>query len=362
MSHRYRLGLVVPSGGSPAMYAPTFFTAAELAAKEMNEAGGVLGRKVELMRIRVGPNALHDHGELFREIERSRPHGLIVCHDSYVREVIINLVGARVPVFYPPIWEGGRQRHGVLCTGDNTPHKTWSSIRWLAENAAATDWSIVGTNYLWPTVTARTMEPWLAQRDWWHGTHLVPYSLLDDLDGDERVVGQLIATVETSDASCVLVLLHGSQLAMFNREFAARGLDEHILRFAPMADETVLLASGPGTTRGLLTAFGEIESELLPVPGRPGFLQRFATLHGPKAPVPTGVTLAGYEGVVVAATVASRAGRLNPTPRDLAMVRNRGFEFDAPTGTVRVERHAVTRPMNLLAVEAFEYSRLAQLS
>lgn len=360
MSGHYRLGLIVPGGGSPAMYTPTFAATAELAAHEINGRGGVLGREIELIPIRVGPNALHELDELTGAIDRTRPHGLVVCHDSHVREVVIDLVAGRAPIYYPPIWEGGRQRPGVICTGDDTEVKVWPAIRWLAENAAATDWMIVGTDYLWPSGTARSVEPLLSRRGWWHGTHLVPYSLLDDLDGDERVVRQLVDAVEASSASCVLVLLHGSQMAMFNREFTARGLDERVLRFAPMADEAVLLASGPDTTRGLLTAFGALDGGL--GPGEAGFLQRYSAFHGKEAPTPTGVTLAGYEGVAVASAVVTGSGLLRPSARELALVRARGFEFDAPTGRVSVRRDSVVRPMDLLAVEGLDYVRLAQLS
>lgn len=354
MSDRYRLGLIVPSGGTPAMYAPSFSTTAELAAHEINERGGVLGREIELVPIGVGPNALHDPGELRAAIERARTHSLVLCHDSHVRELVTELVGGRVPIFYPPIWEGGRHHPGVLCTGDSTETKVWPAIHWLARNAAATDWMIVGTDYLWPTRTARMVEPLLSQRGWWRGTHLAPYSLLEDLDGDERVVHEVIDAIEASAAGCVLVLLHGSQMAMFNREFTARGLDERVLRFAPMADEAVLLASGPETTCGLLTAFGTFE-------GAEGFLESYAALHGRGVPEPTGVTLAGYEGVAVASAVVARSGQLTPSMRDLARVRSQGFAFDLPAGRVELGRGLIKRSMSLLAVEGIDFVHLAQL-
>lgn len=359
MSDRYRLGLVTPAGGTSAMYTPALIATAELAVHEFNQRGGVLGREIELISIRIGPNALHDLPELRLAIDRASLHGLICCHDSHVRELVIDLVDGRFPIFYPPIWEGGQERAGVICTGDNTEVKVWPVIDWLAKNAAATDWMIVGTDYLWPRGTARMVEPLLSRRGWWHGTHLVPYSLMDDLDDDDRVVRQLVDAVEASSASCVLALLHGSQMAMFNREFAARGLDERVLRFAPMADEAVLLASGPETTRGLITAFGSLDGEH--AEGEPTFLDRYAALHGRDFPEPTGITLAGYEGVAVASAIVTQAGTLSPTMVDLARVRAEGFEFDAPTGRVSVGGATLRRPMTLMMADGVELSPFVRL-
>ncbi len=342
------------------MYTPTFAMTAELAMHEFNARGGVLGNEIELVPVKVGPHALRRSDEVTEALERAGADGVIVCHDSNVRELVIDIVRGRAPVFYPPIWEGGAQRAGVICTGEDSGSKTWPAIRWLAENASASDWMIVGTDYRWPSGTARAVEPQLRRRGWWHGTHLVPYSLLDDLDGDERVVRQLVDAVEASTATCVLVLLHGSQMAMFNREFASRGLDERVLRFAPMADESVLLASGPETTRGLLTAFGSLDDGA-PVDER-GFLQRYRELHGALAPTPTGVTLAGYEGVAVASAIALGTGHLRASVDELSSMRSRGFDFEAPTGRVSVRSGSVTRPMKLLSVDGIDLVPLATLS
>jgi len=342
------------------MYTPSFAMTAELAMHETNARGGVLGREVELVPIRVGPHALRQVDELTGALERAQADGIIVCHDSHVRELVIDSLQGRAPVFYPPIWEGGAQRRGVICTGEDSGSKIWPAIRWLAEHASATDWMIVGTDYLWPSGTAIAVEPQLRAMGWWHGTHLVPYSLLDDLDGDERVVRQLVDAVDASSASCVLVLLHGSQMAMFNREFAVRGLDSRVLRFAPMADESVLLASGPETTQGLLTAFGSLRDGAT-VDGR-DFLERYRALHGAIVPTPTGVTLAGYEGVAVACAVVERTGHLRPSSDDLASMREQGFEFEAPTGRVTVRGDLVERPMNLLGVDGIELVHIAALS
>lgn len=315
---------------------------------------------IELVPIRVGPNALHSERELHEAFSGTELHGLVVLHDSHVRELTLDAAGLSVPVYYPPIWEGGRERPGSICTGESPEGKVWPSIEWLAENASATDWMIVGTDYLWPSGTARSVEPLLKRRGWWHGTHLVPYSLMDDLDGDERVVRQLVDAAEASSASCVLVLLHGTQMAMFNREFAVRGLDQHVLRFAPMADESVLLASGPESTQGLLTAFGIIDSDL--PTGSAGFMERHSSLHGGNLPRPTGVTLAGYEGVAVAAAVAREVGHVGVSIAELAQVRARGFAFESPIGRVDVSRSTVRRPIHLLAADGVALTGIARLS
>ncbi len=361
MPDEFRIGLILPGGGSPAMHSPTFQSTAELAAHEVNARGGVLGRAIELTPIKMGPNALHDAEELRTAIAQANPHGLVVLHDSNVREITAQVVGGRIPIYYPAIWEGGCEPSGVICTGESPDGKVWPSIEWLARNAAATDWMIVGTDYLWPSGTVRAIEPRLRRRGWWHGTHLVPYSLLDDLDGDERVVRQLIDAVDSSSASCVLVLLHGTQMAMFNREFAARGLDHRVLRFAPMADEAVLLASGPDSTRGLLTSFGVIDGDRQHV-GEVGFLERYSQFHGGKVPQPTGVTLVGYEGVMVACSIADRLGHIPLSADDLLRVRRAGFAFQAPTGQVRVRGDSILRPLHLLAVDGVELTSLARLS
>ena len=61
-----------------------------------------------------------------------------------------------------------------------------------------------------------------------------------------------------SEADGVLMFLVGSDAVEFNREFVAAGLDVRCIRFSPLMEENMLLATGAENTSGLFASAGRV--------------------------------------------------------------------------------------------------------
>ena len=80
-----RIGLLVPFQGADAIWGPSCQYSAVLAAAEMNEKGGILGRQIELLAADAGgsPEAVVERARDL--VERQGANALIGVHLSSVR-------------------------------------------------------------------------------------------------------------------------------------------------------------------------------------------------------------------------------------------------------------------------------------
>jgi urea transport system substrate-binding protein len=113
-----RVALVVPLSGTLGLIGPGAVNCAALAAREINEAGGILGRAVELRLVDGGRPALEVAIELRTLVRRGEAQAVVGVHSSDVRVALVSALGATVPYVYTPPYEGGERAPGVYlaCT------------------------------------------------------------------------------------------------------------------------------------------------------------------------------------------------------------------------------------------------------
>ena len=78
------------------------------------------------------------------------------------------------------------------------------------------------------------------------------------------------------------MLLVGEDAVLFNRAFAAAGLDARCLRLSTLIDENTLAGSGAESTRGICAAAAYFET--LATPESLDFGWRYTRHFGPEAP------------------------------------------------------------------------------
>ena len=147
-----RVGLAVPLSGPLAMTAPSALDLAGLAAEEVNAAGGVAGRPVELVGVDSGraPEVVAAEAAA---LHRAGAFELLVgFHTSDVHRAVERALppGARY-VFTPP-HEGGARRPGVLRIGQS-PLEQHSAALGGSRSATA------GPPRAAPGVTVRSAPP-----------------------------------------------------------------------------------------------------------------------------------------------------------------------------------------------------------
>ena len=270
-------------------------------------------------------------------------------HISAVRNAVAPRIGGRAPYVYTPLYEGGEHRPEVFLTGETPDRQVLPALRWLRFECSAQSWAIVGDDYVWPRKTARAARRYAADLDAVISSeHFVPLGTTD--------FTATLRAIETRGCDLVLMLLVGDDAVNFNRQFAARELDRACLRFSPLMEENMLLATGADNTRALYSAAGFFET--LPSAYGLEFGRCYNSRFGPHAPVLNSMGESCYEGVKLLAALI-RSARSARVPDVCATSET--VSYEGARGLMRVRDHHVDQPIYLSAADGLEFDVLAQL-
>jgi urea transport system substrate-binding protein len=293
-----RVGLAVPLSGPLAMTAPSALDLAGLAADEVNAAGGVAGRPVELVGLDSGraPEVVAAEAAA---LHRAGAFDLLVgFHTSDVHRAVERALPPGAGYVFTPPHEGGARRPGVLRIGQSPLEQHAAALTWLVQNRRARRWVLLGTDYVWPRAVHRAAQRVLAEV----GGEVVGQALVPFGPGDP---GPLLDLVVRSRADAVLLSLVGRDLVAFNREFARAGLDRRVVRLSGALEENGLYALGGDATGELFACMPSFVAADDDADEHQLALQeRHARRSGPGAPVVCAYARGVYDGVRLAAALA----------------------------------------------------------
>lgn len=321
-----RVGLALPLSGPLAMTAPSALDLAGLAVDEINSAGGVAGRSVELVGVDSGraPEVVAADAAA---LHRAGVFELLVgFHTSDVHRAVERALPAGARYVFTPPHEGGAHRPGVLRIGQSPLQQHAAALTWLVRHRRARRWVLLGTDYVWPRAVHRAAQLVLADA----GAEVVGEALVPFGPGD---AGPLLDLVLRSGADAVLLSLVGRDLVAFNREFARAGLDRRVVRLSGALEENGLYALGGDATGELFACMpsfatadggGADEHQL-------ALQERHARRSGPGAPVACAYARGVYDGVRLAGALAG--GRSLSAARSAPrLARADGLAFRELTG------------------------------
>ncbi|MEU4805409.1 substrate-binding domain-containing protein [Actinosynnema sp. NPDC023587] len=330
-----RIGLLLPLSGALGMTGPSGLLAASLAATELNAAGGVAGRAVELVLVDAGRRP----DEVAREA--SELVGLVDAfvgfHTSDVHRALEAALGGRVPYVFTPPHEGGSRQPGVVLLGDSPGRQLAPAVRWLVAHRRLRRWALVGSDYIWPRAVHRAAAGIVRGL----GAEVVATRLTPfpgpGIDAEGIVAEGIVAALARVRADAVLLSLVGRDLALFNRVFTASPLVGRVVRLSGSLEENGLLAAGGDDTGELYAAMRSFAGQ--GDERRVALAERHRALFGGRAAVLDAYAEGCYDGVHLAAALA-RTGRL--TARDartgtaaLLASTERGAWAGAPSGPPR---------------------------
>lgn len=357
----FRVALALPRRGPAGIFGLECHAAAEMAAAEIDAAGGVAGRSVQFVHVDAGGDPATVAGMIRDLLDAGAVDAVTGWHLSNARQAIARALRGRVPYVYAAAYEGGERSDGVLCSGEVPGDQIIASLRWLRTELRLRRWFIVGNDYVWPRGSALATRAGLAGSDISIlGERFVPLGV-DDPHGWDRVLADIVA----ADAEGVITLLVGSDAVRFNRAFADAGLDAAMTRFSPFTDETVMLASGSAATRNLFISAGWFAglASASAMEFSAGFARAFDLVNGTgpigesTAPQPGTMAETTYSGVHLLAGIATTSV---PTVADA----RRAFDdwgWDSPHGPVDLQRGAARHPVHLAVARGVELDVIARV-
>ena len=145
------VGILHSATGTMAISETGSIQAEKLAIAQINEAGGVLGRKIKVIQ-EDGASDWPTFAEKAKKLlVNDHCAAVMGCWTSASRK-------AALPVFeqyngllyYPTFYEGLEQSKNVIYTGQEATQQILASLDWVAKEKGAKSFFMVGSDYIWP--------------------------------------------------------------------------------------------------------------------------------------------------------------------------------------------------------------------
>ncbi len=321
-----RVGVLHSTSGTLAQSGTALVDATMLAIEEVNEAGGVLGRKVEAV-FRDGrstPDVYAQEAEaLIRDEQVSAIFG---CWTSasrkHVKEVVEKFDHLLI---YSIGYEGLEQSPNIVYNGATPNQQIIPAVRHCFTALGARRFFLVGSDYVFP----RTANEVIRQEVAALGGTIVgeEYRPLGDTD-----FGDIVKKVVEAKPDMILNTIDGDSNRAFFRALRAAGITpERVPTLSFSISEQELRGLDPKDVAGDYAARNYFQS--LQRRENAAFVKRFQARYGAHRVTSDSVE-AAYFGVHLWARAVERAGSDDPRAVRVAI---KGLRFDAPEGQVRID-------------------------
>lgn len=339
-------------GGLYDLSGPFFFSGRQFsrmlrfAVDEVNAAGGLLGRQVEI----VGPDAqtnMQLYSSLTQQLAmRDKVSAVFGGIASSAREVMRPILHrARIPYFWSVNYEGGVCDRNVFSNG-TTPDQTmqkllpYTTAKWGKKiYVLAADFVFGQTCALWAAKVAKDI-----------GAEIVA---TDFFPLDATNFGVTIAKIQAAKPDMILSIIVGANNLSFYRQWAAAGMKDQIpiasTSFGGGGTEPTLLS--PVESNGIVTSFGYYPA--IDTPANKAFVQK---VYGALGPPPEGAVLteasvSTYEAFQMW-VAAVKATNTTETAQVVQWLEgNRTFDLPSGANTIDPATHHNTRPVYIAALQ-----------
>jgi urea transport system substrate-binding protein len=300
--------------------------AEKLAIKQINEMGGVLGRKIEYIQ-EDGASDWPTFAEKARKLlVKDKVAAVFGCWTSASRK-------AALPVFekengllyYPTFYEGLEQSKNVVYTGQEATQQILAGLDWVAKEKGAKTFYLIGSDYIWPRTSMK-----IARKH-------IENVLGGKVVGEEykplgnTQFGSVINKIRLKKPDVIYAaVVGGSNVAWFKQLKAAgiTGKKQTLLTLSVTEDE--VLGIGGENLEGFYSAMKYFQS--IDTPANKKFVAEFKEMWGKDAVIGD-VTQAAYEGPWIWKKAVEMAGSFD-TDKVVAAQETGKISFDAPEGMV----------------------------
>ncbi|HET6305597.1 MAG TPA: transporter substrate-binding protein [Rhodopila sp.] len=354
-----KIGCLFSSSGTMANLEGRLNYVVKMAVEELNAAGGVLGRQVQV----VETNPASDwptYAQMGRQLlQQEKVAALFGGWTSVARKSVLPVVEQNDGLlFYPLHFEGEENSKNVVYLNSPPSSSVLPAVDYLmgSNGVNAQRFFLLGTDYVWP----RTINKIL--KGYWGGKGIKPAAWQEayvpfGFSNFQNLVNQIRSFASAGGGQPIVVLtVVGSSIADFLREYVNQGIQPSDL---PVLGLDMVEADLEGLNTSGLIGTMNCWSYLQNAPGARNkqFLANWASYVGKSgAPFSPHVSIdpmvSVYDGVHLWAAAAKKAGSF-----DVPQVRSAfpGLTFDGPSGytlSMTGENNYVARGVFLGSVNA----------
>jgi urea transport system substrate-binding protein len=335
-----KVAVFVPDSGPAALFGPACHAAASIGAEAVNNGGGILGRKVEIIFADAGVPPAEAAKTAVRLLLSQKVDLIFGSHDSAVRQALEATIKGKVPYIYTPVYEGGDCAAHTFYLGETPEQQIAPSLPKLVEIAGGKTVYLIGNDYVWPHVTNKRAKEMIAKL----GGKIVGeeyYPL-----GAPNKFESSIQKIKSAKPAIVLQTLVGGDNVNFNRTFADFGLAKSMLRMSCLLEENTLAGIGKDASANLYSCLGYFSA--IDTPENKAFLAAQKKMYGDKAPVQNAISKGLYDAFSMAHKVAAKAKSVDAGKFTAAAD---GVRFDTPSGEMTIHHRHTTKNMYLARCE-----------
>jgi urea transport system substrate-binding protein len=323
-----KVGILHSLSGTMAISERSVVDAEQLAIEEINNAGGVLGKKIQAV-VEDGAS----NWDTFREkatklIDQDKVVAVFGCWTSASRKNVLPVFEQRNHMlWYPVQYEGQECSRNIFYTGAAPNQQIEPAVDWLLENKGK-EFFLVGSDYVFPRTANTIIKAQLADK----GGKTVGE---DYLPLGNTEVTPIITKIRQflPNGGVIFNTLNGDSNVAFFKQMQGAGLgpDRYPTMSVSIAEEEVR-AIGPDYLQGHYAAWNYFQT--VETPANQKFVQAFKQRYGQDR-----VTNDPMEAAYIAVHLWKQAVEKAGTADDLAKVRAAAYgqTFEAPEGTVTLE-------------------------
>jgi urea transport system substrate-binding protein len=149
-----KVGILHSLTGTFAIAEASVVDAEKLAIEEINKAGGVMGRKIEVI-VEDGASDWPTFAEKARKLlEKDQVSAIFGCYTSASRKAVLPVMERyKGLLYYPTYYEGLEMSPNIMYTAQEGTQSAIASLDWLYKNKGKSFY-LIGSDYIWP----RTMN------------------------------------------------------------------------------------------------------------------------------------------------------------------------------------------------------------
>ena len=303
--------------------------AEKLAIKQINEAGGVLGRKIEFIQ-EDGASDWPTFAEKAKKLlVNDKAAAVFGCWTSASRKAVLPVFEQyNGMLYYPTFYEGLEQSKNVIYTGQEATQQILAGLDWVVKEKNAKTFYLLGSDYIWPRTSNKIARKHIEKK----GLKVVgeEYYPLGNTQ-----FNSVINKIKLTKPDVIYAIVVGGSNVAFYKQLKAAGIDlskQTLMTISVTEDE--ILGIGGENIAGAYACMKYFQS--LKNDNNKAFVAAFKEMWG-KDVVIGDVTQAAYLGPWLWKLTVEKAGSFDI---DKIAAASPGVEFKgAPEGYVRIHEN-----------------------
>jgi urea transport system substrate-binding protein len=320
-----KVGILWSLSGSTAIVESAMGQAAQLAINQLNEQGGVLGRKVVPIVEDPATNPRLYSEKAAKLVLKDKCASVFGCYTSASRKAVLPVFEKRKSLFwYPSHYEGSECSKNIIY-GGAVPNQMQDNFVQFFKKMGKSRYFIVGSDYVFPREQAKVCKILLEKYGGeWLGDEYLPL-------GDSEW-GATVKKIKDSGCDVVFSNVVGDSGVAFYREYKNQGIDmKKVPIVSSVTSEIHVKAMG---IEYAIDSYASLPYfQTVDHPANHKYVEDWQRFAGKDKPTYYNLNCA-YFAIFLWAKAVEQAGTVDPLAiRDAAM----GQEVDAPQGPTRIE-------------------------